>query len=211
VKNTLVLSTADAALSDLIGGRKASEVEATFSSGALKGVSAPLILFYTSGERVGNFIESLQASMAMFTGGQPLVEPEDMKSIRSIGTIGTAVSFGDDALRVQTSYLPEKTAKQLHLEKPRCARRGPAAAQRVFLLKQRYAPRRGVCGGFALSYRFSSALVPPLPQSLASPLEAPSSYLFEGRGEVVVQSLPGGSRARRLGHRFERAANGNPR
>lgn len=111
VKNTLVLSTADAALSDLIGGRKASEVEATFSSGALKGVSAPLILFYTSGERVGNFIESLQASMAMFTGGKALVEPEDMKSIRSIGTIGTAVSFGDDALRVQTSYLPEKTAK----------------------------------------------------------------------------------------------------
>jgi len=111
VKNTLVLSTADAAIGDLITGKKAPEVEATLTGGALKGVAAPLLLFYTSGERVGNFIESLQASMAMFTGGKPLVEPDGMQSIRSMGTIGTAVSFADDALRVQTSYQAEKPAK----------------------------------------------------------------------------------------------------
>lgn len=111
VKNILVISTADAAISDLLGGKTAPEVEAALAKSVLNGVSAPLALFYTSGDRIAHFLESLQASMAMFTGGKSLVEPDDMKSIRSLGTIGTAVNFTNDALQIKTSYLVEKSAQ----------------------------------------------------------------------------------------------------
>ncbi|MFM1848955.1 MAG: hypothetical protein RL417_2429 [Pseudomonadota bacterium] len=111
VKNAVVLSSAEGAFQDLLGGKTSTEVAQFFSSDHLKGDKAPVALLYLSGNRLVGLIESVQASMAMFTGGKPLVEPEEIASLRSLGAVGTAVSFGNDGFTIHTTYVTEPPAK----------------------------------------------------------------------------------------------------
>jgi hypothetical protein len=107
VNGNLVISSADGAFADLREGRTAPEVERFVGSDRFKGDSRPLALFYLSGKRLVSLLESVQASLAMFTGGKSMVAPEDLEALRTLGEIGTAVSFGEDAFKVHTTYIAE--------------------------------------------------------------------------------------------------------
>jgi len=66
--------------------------------------ASSLAEFYLNADGIARLIDSLQGSLSMFTGGQPLVSPEDMKMVRSLGESFWALSYSDETIVYRSEH-----------------------------------------------------------------------------------------------------------
>jgi hypothetical protein len=110
-RNGIVVSTSEGVFADIERGAFAKEVPARFEHQAFAEDKAPLVLGFLSGQRLAALIESVQTSLAMFTGGQSLVDQPTLESVRALGSIGMAATYRDGAVRLHHHYEVEKPTK----------------------------------------------------------------------------------------------------
>lgn len=106
----VVVATSEGVFNDIERGNFAKEVGERFTHRAFTDDRAPIVLGYLSGQRLAAMVESLQASLAMFTGGQNMVDAATIQSLRSLGSIAMALTYNSGALRLHHQYEVEQPA-----------------------------------------------------------------------------------------------------
>jgi len=110
-RDAVIVSTSEGVFADVERGAVAAEVPARFDNPSFADDKGPLVLGYLSGQRLATLVESLQTSLAMFTGGQSIVDPATIESFRALGSIGVAATYGNNAVRLHHHYEIEKPTK----------------------------------------------------------------------------------------------------
>jgi hypothetical protein len=105
--NSVALGTSEGAVID---ATKAGKDAAASLKGSMKGSSAELfdsgsmIFVYANFERMTELLQSVQGSLAMFTGGNTSMPEEAIEQLRKLGVFSATVAYSNDLLKVESRY-----------------------------------------------------------------------------------------------------------
>jgi|GEM_PF-3912369 len=66
--------------------------------------TSPLLMAHINFAQAAQMVEGLQGTLAMFTGGKPLMEPEALADLRKFGVVDAGVVLKGDVLRANVLY-----------------------------------------------------------------------------------------------------------
>lgn len=111
---SLVIGSSEQSINDLVSaGAGKSEGLIKKLSPATKeavGTGKSLIVAYSNFEQLGSMIENVSGTVAMFTGGQPPMDAQQMANLKQLGTLTLAINMQDNLLKIQSSYEASKKA-----------------------------------------------------------------------------------------------------
>lgn len=113
----LIVASSETALSDFVASGKGSNALAgslSASSKQLVSAPVPIITVYSNFEKLAAMMESMQGTMAMFTGGQASAQTQSMiDQWKKLGSVIAAIDYEGGVLRMRAGYdQPSKAAKR---------------------------------------------------------------------------------------------------
>jgi len=113
----IILSTSEDAVGAAVAASKGGASLLTSLPPAAKlriEKNSPPFLAYADTSRVAALMESVQANLAMFTGGKPLVDPGHIAMMRTLGSTAFSLQLEGDVIKIEGNYAeapPQPAAK----------------------------------------------------------------------------------------------------
>jgi len=101
--STLVLATSESGVAAVLGGA-AGNLSSTFKSSGTD-VSHALAAGYVNFVRMADLVKSFQENLAMFTGGQTVMDTTQLDEMRKQGSLTSSLTAGDDVVNLELSYI----------------------------------------------------------------------------------------------------------
>ncbi len=110
VNDMLILTSAEKLVGDVLNSSKGSgsSLLASLPSASQDLVknSKSLFLAYSDFNKVGNAISSAQDSLAMFTGGQGTLPPDQIENIKQMGSVFLSFNVDSNLIKIESNYAP---------------------------------------------------------------------------------------------------------
>ncbi len=110
LKDTLLIGSSEQIVADSVSAANGSTASLGGSTPSL-GRAQGLGVAYADFSRLVAMIESVQGSLAMFTGGRPVVDPAQTASMRELGTVVASAKYENNLLKFESSYLAPAGAR----------------------------------------------------------------------------------------------------
>jgi len=111
----VVISSGEKLVSDLIqaGKNDSTGLLASLSQSSKDMVnnSKSIVVAYSNFTKIGNTLGSVQDSLAMFTGGKGSIQPDQIETIKNMGTVILSLNLEDNLVKLQSNYEVPQTPK----------------------------------------------------------------------------------------------------